>query len=508
MRNLLILLFGLILFGLLGYACIYQDKANTIQADISERANTLLKDDISIAGDAIEAKVDGRDITLTGTVVSETMKQKAEEVAKVHGYRTFDNQLTVVESAPVKPKQPYHFSATKSQSKEVVLEGFVPSSDVQQELLTFAMEKFGEGKVTDNLAVTPGAPEGWLSTVQTSLTSLAALNFGKASLTDQTLEISGEISDEANSEDLLQKLKAEVSEGIMSNHQVSFDISVLAPVKPYRFTATKSESGDLILEGFVPSSDTQRQLVTQAQEKFGTDKVTDKLLVTPGASSGWLQTVQATLSSLAVLDSGKISLVDEKLEVSGEASSEKIIKQMKTDISDGIPSNHPVSFDLTLNTTFAPTLDPAIDTNSTAEEVPEESPKKPEKTKQEEENTACQKQFEQLLTENTILFRTSSAIISTKSLGLLKQLVEITQACSTQTISIEGHTDATGPSQLNQRLSQLRAESVVNYLVKKGIDKGRLLVQGHGENNPIADNATTQGRAANRRIEFIVKETE
>jgi len=90
----------------------------------------------------------------------------------------------------------------------------------------------------------------------------------------------------------------------------------------------------------------------------------------------------------------------------------------------------------------------------------------------------------------------------------LNELVKVTKACSTQTISVEGHTDATGPNDLNKWLSQQRAESVVNYLVKQGIDKSRLEALGHGENKPVADNASTQGRAANRRIEFIVKEVE
>jgi outer membrane protein OmpA-like peptidoglycan-associated protein len=68
---------------------------------------------------------------------------------------------------------------------------------------------------------------------------------------------------------------------------------------------------------------------------------------------------------------------------------------------------------------------------------------------------------------------------------------------------IEGHTDATGSDAHNQTLSQQRAESVKAYLVKAGVDGGRLKPTGFGESKPVADNATELGRAQNRRVELV-----
>lgn len=73
-----------------------------------------------------------------------------------------------------------------------------------------------------------------------------------------------------------------------------------------------------------------------------------------------------------------------------------------------------------------------------------------------------------------------------------------------KTIVVEGHTDSRGSDQMNMQLSRDRAESVREYLVSQGVDASRIQVVGRGETMPIADNATAEGRANNRRVEIIV----
>ena len=68
---------------------------------------------------------------------------------------------------------------------------------------------------------------------------------------------------------------------------------------------------------------------------------------------------------------------------------------------------------------------------------------------------------------------------------------------------IEGHTDNVGSKEGNIQMSQMRAESVLNYFVSRGIPKGRFTVVGLGSIEPIADNKTPDGRAKNRRVEII-----
>ena len=69
-------------------------------------------------------------------------------------------------------------------------------------------------------------------------------------------------------------------------------------------------------------------------------------------------------------------------------------------------------------------------------------------------------------------------------------------------VEVGGYTDTEGNDAFNQKLSQARADSVMNYLTSKGIDPSRLTAVGYGEANPIADNKTAAGRAKNRRVEL------
>jgi OOP family OmpA-OmpF porin len=72
------------------------------------------------------------------------------------------------------------------------------------------------------------------------------------------------------------------------------------------------------------------------------------------------------------------------------------------------------------------------------------------------------------------------------------------------TVTIEGHTDSTGPESYNQGLSERRAEAVKNHLAEQGIAADSLSTVGHGEMKPIASNETREGRALNRRVELEV----
>lgn len=69
---------------------------------------------------------------------------------------------------------------------------------------------------------------------------------------------------------------------------------------------------------------------------------------------------------------------------------------------------------------------------------------------------------------------------------------------------VVGHTDSTGAMAHNQALSVNRAKSVTDYLARQGVAAGRLSVEGRGPNDPIGDNATAEGRAANRRVEIYL----
>ena len=102
----------------------------------------------------------------------------------------------------------------------------------------------------------------------------------------------------------------------------------------------------------------------------------------------------------------------------------------------------------------------------------------------------------------TILFDTGKATIKERSEEVLKNIVAILEEYSYARFSIDGHTDSTGSASLNQKLSEERAYSVMNYLIENGIASNRLEATGYGEDRPLADNGTASGRKTNRRVEI------
>lgn len=108
------------------------------------------------------------------------------------------------------------------------------------------------------------------------------------------------------------------------------------------------------------------------------------------------------------------------------------------------------------------------------------------------------------LSTNAILFNTGSATIKSGSEAILKEVGEAMQSVPDIRIMIVGHTDADGDASSNLKLSDERAKSVRKSLVDKyGINIGRIQTDGKGENNPVADNNSSTGKAQNRRVEFI-----
>jgi OOP family OmpA-OmpF porin len=117
----------------------------------------------------------------------------------------------------------------------------------------------------------------------------------------------------------------------------------------------------------------------------------------------------------------------------------------------------------------------------------------------------CQEQLRSAAASGIIRFRRASAELEGESTETLDRLVGIVRACPGFAVEIEGHTDSEGTDQRNQRLSERRAQSVVDYLTRSGIEAGRLVAIGYGSTRPIAPNDNAEGRARNRRIEFVVK---
>lgn len=106
--------------------------------------------------------------------------------------------------------------------------------------------------------------------------------------------------------------------------------------------------------------------------------------------------------------------------------------------------------------------------------------------------------------DSGILYPINSAELQPGAKTELAQLAETLKKYPDTNILIEGHTDNTGTREINQPLSERRAQSVASYLATMGVDRTRMTTQGYADTQPVADNSTAAGRAQNRRVEIAI----
>lgn len=127
-------------------------------------------------------------------------------------------------------------------------------------------------------------------------------------------------------------------------------------------------------------------------------------------------------------------------------------------------------------------------------------------TAQQREAAKAQSNDDALMRQRlTVNFETNSASIKPESFESLNKFAETAKLLNGVIIQIEGNTDNAGNPQANKKLSEQRASSVVEYLKFQGIDASRFIVVGNGQDKPIADNGTAEGKAINRRTEAFFK---
>jgi outer membrane protein OmpA-like peptidoglycan-associated protein len=106
-----------------------------------------------------------------------------------------------------------------------------------------------------------------------------------------------------------------------------------------------------------------------------------------------------------------------------------------------------------------------------------------------------------------IQFELNSHVIKPESYSLMDEITKVVQDHpEIKKVAIEGHASSDGDDNANLALSDRRSKSVMDYLVKKGVKQERLQAKGFGEQKPIADNGTEEGRVKNRRVEFNILE--
>jgi OmpA-OmpF porin, OOP family len=246
---------------------------------------------------------------------------------------------------------------------------------------------------------------------------------------------------------------------------------------PPEFVATLSPEGMVQLRGRV--ADEQERTITEsfARAHFGSQKVYAAMRLDPELPRGWSVRTLAALEALSHLANGSVVVQPRVVDVRGATGDTGASAEISRVLSNKLGEAE----DFRVNVRYEEALDPVAGLPTPQE---------------------CAAEINAALTESKITFSPGSAEIESSSARTVDKIAEILKTCPDVAMEIGGYTDSQGREEMNKALSQRRADSVLSALLARRVLTTNLTAFGYGEDNPIADNDTEEGREANRRIEF------
>ena len=458
-------------------------KTAKMEADLTERSTAVLQDK---GMDWATVTFDGRDGVLTGVAPEEGISAWAVELIDiVWGVHTINDETTLLPS-----RTPFTWGVERD-GNNLAMIGYLPY-ELAKSVPADMKSLFDGVSFTSSTDAARGAPADMDKVVAFSADLVSQLPNAKIMLVDNKLTITGALED--GNKDHIALFKA-IQSRLASTDlgAIELDLKIAEPKAPVEQAAdeasAKAKDGLLIsrtekgvsIVGTVPSEEIKGLLVDQATRKFGPSGVEQDLAIQQGvkiAGLGYDEFKQAALTSLQAvsrLEAGTADLSTDGLSLKGGAYYEAAMEKVKESLAGILPDGFSLNADLSV---AAP--GEAVDAG------------------------ICQTLLREALTDNTILFDSGKSTISEDSFGLLDGLIYTARRCPDSRIQIAGHTDSDGDDATNQLLSERRADAVVSYLSDAGLSLDRLEPKGFGETMPVADNNTAEGKAKNRRIEFVI----
>lgn len=297
--------------------------------------------------------------------------------------------------------------------------------------------------------------------------SLAGYDQVTVSTDGRDVTLSGQVPDAASIGDAGQTARDVEGVRVVNNNIVVY--------VPYQTRFCKDEA-TIYLTGDVPDQDAMAAFPERARDMFRYWTVTEDLTVRPDSAEGFRHFMDEAIIELGQLDEGCIELTDQSLLVKGKIRSERAEADLKDRLAKLSAMHFDVAYELEL-----PVLS--------------------------EQAQACVSEANRRIArDELVLFSFDSDVLHEVGRQLLDEVVEIRALCPDVSFRVIGHTDSIGNKDYNVALGERRAEAVVKYLVAKGVPAEQLTPVSMGFSQPVADNSTEDGRAANRRIEFRARE--
>ncbi len=431
-----------------------------LEADLSARSAAAVKDTVL---DKTRITVAGRDVGFAAEAFSEEGRRAAVmAVENVPGVRLVDDQTRLAPEA-----KPFVWNASRDVVR-VTLSGSAPLPAVKGRLMEAARKDLGGVEVADEMGLARGAPPRFEAAALLLLNQIGKLKDGKITISDNTVHLSGMARELGGREAIAAALK-NLPDGFSAANEIQ------AP--PYIFQANKDPvAATVTFTGYVPDNIVHAAIATAASRKFFAEKVVDNLKSSVGAPASFGASVVAALGALSRLSTGTLVVSDREVKLSGDALYDGAVAEIRAGLGKDFPKTWQYKPEITVKPAAGPV-----------------------------DATVCQQLFSDLLSKGKIHFEAKRANIDADSAGLLDHLIETALRCPNTNIEVAGHTDSDGEDSFNQALSEKRAQAVIDYLVKAGLPANRFTASGYGSTQPVAGNDTDDGKAKNRRIEFLVR---
>lgn len=323
---------------------------------------------------------------------------------------------------------------------------------------------------------TPSAQ--WSEAVAMAIAALRQMGAGTVSFSDADIAlVAAETVDPALFDKAVGELESNLPEVFSLKAELTRKAE--APSAAPEFSALLREDGQVELRGRVPSERDREALESFARAQFGASAVYGATRIDADLPQGWPVRTLSALEALRLVSEGSVTVRPDLIRLTGKTgdaqASDKVARLLAERLGEAARIDLAISYDKRLD----PTLN-----------LPD--------------GPQCVSRLNAVLTGNKITFEPASAKISAEDAPQLDALAKVMAQCQEFRMEVAGHTDSQGGEESNQRLSQSRAQAVLEALRERRVLTGNLLAQGYGESRPIADNETEEGREANRRIEFVL----
>lgn len=352
----------------------------------------------------------------------------------------------------------------------VELVGFVGTLQERADLDLLVEEVFGDRPVNNAVRIASGGPRiDWIGAVKFAVGELGLLKEG-------TVSISADAAYQIDGEALSSPDYAAISEAVEATLPASMSLAsntVRPPARvPYRFGVERN-GGKIAISGYVSDRLRHQAVLASVQRSFGGYGVEDHTEFASDVPQGFWEAADSGLRALSRMSGGEFTLADTSLDLNGAVHFEAAKSRIEDVLWERLPDEFSAASNVTVRQTSLPLS--AMD---------------------------CGSKLTEVLSKSRLEFLEGGDNLAGYSHGPLDLIAATLTRCPETVIEIGVHSDSDGSKSANRRRTLARAETILELLVEAEVPRERLTAVGYGESTPLASNSTSEGKAANRRIEF------